>query len=270
MERRQLGSTGLTVPVIGMGTWQVLDVETSVADAHTDALVEAALAAGADFFDSSPMYGPAERLLGRALAGRRDDTAVATKVWAGTIGEAREQVEAALGYFGGRVELYQVHNLLNWHETLDLLEQLKEEGKVSAIGATHYSAGAFDELAEVMRTGRITAIQVPYNPREREVERTILPLAEELGLGVVVMRPFAKAGLLRRPLPEGALEPLAAFNVQTPAQALLKWVLSDPRCHVAIPATSKPERVTQNAAAGEPPWFGAEERAYVARLFGDL
>jgi aryl-alcohol dehydrogenase-like predicted oxidoreductase len=118
-----------------------------------------------------------------------------------------------------------------------------------------------------MKTGRITAIQIPYNPREREVEREILPLAAELGLGVVVMRPFGEGGLLRRVPPDSELKPLAAFGVKSWPQALLKWILSDPRCHVAIPATSKPERMRENAQAGAPPWFDAAARDYVARLF---
>jgi aryl-alcohol dehydrogenase-like predicted oxidoreductase len=117
-----------------------------------------------------------------------------------------------------------------------------------------------------MRTGRIQAVQVPYNPREREVERLILPLAAELGLGVVLMRPFGEGELMRRPPAPAALEPLAAFGVRTWAQALLKWGLSDPRCHVSIPATSRPERAAENAAAGQPPWFGKEERALVEKL----
>jgi len=139
---------------------------------------------------------------------------------------------------------------------------------VVAIGATHYQAPAFEELQAVMRTGRITAIQIPYNPIQREVEDTVLPLAADLDLGVVVMRPFAERGLLRRMPTEAELAPLAAFGVRTWPQALLKWILSDPRCHVAIPATSKPHRMTENAAAGNPPWFGAAEREYVSRLAG--
>jgi aryl-alcohol dehydrogenase-like predicted oxidoreductase len=118
-----------------------------------------------------------------------------------------------------------------------------------------------------MKTGRIGAIQIPYNPRQRDVERTILPLAADLGMGVIVMRPFGEGGLLRRPPAPGALAPLQAFGVATWAQALIKWILSDQRCHVTIPATSKPERAAENAAAGDPPWLGPEEREYVARLF---
>src|SRR3712207_6097510 len=117
-----------------------------------------------------------------------------------------------------------------------------------------------------MRSGRIGAVQVPYNPREREVERTILPLAEELGLGVVVMRPFGEGALVRRDPGPRALAPLRDFGVETWAQALLKWALSDARCHLAIPASSRPGRMTENAAAGEPPWLGPEEREHIARL----
>ena len=147
-----------------------------------------------------------------------------------------------------------------------MLEEMREAGHVRAIGATHYSASAFPALAAVMRSGRIEAVQVPYNPRQREVEREILPLAAELGLGVVVMRPFAEGDLLRRSPSEDRLAPLRPFGVATWPQALLKWILSDPRCHVAIPATSRPERMRENAAAGDPPWFGPDEREYVARL----
>lgn len=266
VEIRTLGSTGLQVPVVGMGTWRTFDVRGAAAEENARAVVDQALASGANFFDSSPMYGQAEQVLGKMLQGRRQAAMVATKVWASTQREGREQVVRALEWFGGHVELYQIHNLLNWREHLDMLEAFKGEGKIGAIGATHYSPRAFGELIAVMKTGRITAIQIPYNPVEREVEREILPLAAELGLGVVVMRPFAEGGLLRRTRTQAELEPLNRFGVHTWAQALLKWVLSDPRCHVAIPATSLPARMAENAAAGNPPWFGPGEREYVAKL----
>ena len=155
---------------------------------------------------------------------------------------------------------------MNWQGHLPLLESLRHEGLIAAIGATHYRAAAFSELATVMKTGRISVVQVPYNPAERDVERDILPLAADLGLGVVVMRPFGEGALLRSSPPASALQGLAAFGVHTWPQVLLKWILSDPRCAVAIPATSRPERMSENASAGDPPWFGPEERAYVARL----
>lgn len=265
MERRTLGKTGLKVPVVGLGTWQVLDVPPKQ-EVGAWAVVEAALEAGASFFDSSPMYGRAEGVLGRALSKRREKALVATKVWSSSAEDGAAQIRAALGYYGGWVDLYQVHNLLAWREQLPRLERERDAGRVRAIGATHYSPSAFGELEKVMRSGRISAIQVPYNPLEREVERRILPLAEELGLGVVVMRPFGEGALLRRTLSAGELEPFRAFGVQSWAQVLLKWILSDLRCHVAIPATSRPERVRENALAGNAPWFGAEERERVVRL----
>jgi aryl-alcohol dehydrogenase-like predicted oxidoreductase len=266
MGERPLGSSGLVVPAVGVGTWRTFDVRGEAAEANARAVVDAAVGVGATLFDSSPMYGEAERVLGRALSGRRSSATVATKVWTSSPSEARRQIDAALAFFGGRVDLYQVHNLVNWRDHLTALERLRDQGRVRAIGATHYSASAFPELEAVMRTGRITTIQVPYNPAQREVEARILPLAEELGLGVVVMRPFGEGRLFRRAPSDADLQPLRAYGVTTWAQALLKWILSDARCHVAIPATSKPLRVLENAAAASPPWLGPAERAYVTRL----
>jgi aryl-alcohol dehydrogenase-like predicted oxidoreductase len=266
MERRAFGQTGMLVPTIGMGTWRTFDVRGAVAEQHARTIVDTALAAGADFFDTSPMYGAAERVLGTTLRERRNAAQVATKVWASSLAEGRAQVERALGFFDGIIDLYQIHNLLNWREQLVFLEQQRDAGRVRAIGATHYNPSAFGELRRVIETRRIAAIQIPYNPLERAVEREILPLAAERGLGVVVMRPFGEGALMRRPPADEQLVPLRPFGVTTWAQALLKWVLSDPRCAIAIPATSRPERMAENAAAGDPPWFGAEERALVARL----
>jgi aryl-alcohol dehydrogenase-like predicted oxidoreductase len=266
MEQRDLGKTGLRVSVVGMGTWKTFDVYGEQAERNARVIVDTAIAGGSYFFDSSPMYGESERVLGGTLQGRREQVMVATKIWTPSASEGRAQAQRALQFFGDYIDLYQVHNLVNWTEQLAMLERLRDAGQVHAIGATHHQASAFPELRNVMQTGRITAIQIPYNPLQRDVERDILPLAAELNLGVVVMRPFAEGGLMRRVPSQAELEPLKPFGVTTWGQALLKWILSDPRCHVAIPATSQPERMAENAAAGDPPWFGSEERAYVARL----
>jgi len=266
MEHRELGRTGLRVPVVGMGTWHTFDVRGEAARQNARAVVDMAFNVGINFFDSSPMYGEAERVLGETLQGRRERALVATKVWASTRSEAKSQVKRALAFFGDYIDLNQIHNLLNWRGHLLMLERLRNAGQVRAIGATHYSSAAFTELRLVMQTGRITAIQIPYNPLEREVEREILPLASDLGLGVVVMRPFAEGELMSRIPSEAELAPLQPFGVTTWSQVLLKWILSDPRCHVAIPATRHPDHIAENAAAGDPPWFGPEERAFVARL----
>jgi len=266
VERRALGSSGLKVPVIGMGTWRTFDVRGVAAESTCRRIVAEALAAAANFFDSSPMYGQAERVLGRGLEGRRAEALVATKVWTPDDEEAERQVERSLQYAHGHLELLQIHNLVAWPARLDLLERVRDDGLVTAIGATHYDSHAFDELITVMRSGRISAVQIPYNPLEREVERTILPLAADLDLGVVLMRPFARGAVLSRWPKPSELAPLEPFGVRTWPQALLKWGLSDPRCTVAIPATSRKGRMTENAAAGDPPWYGPDERDFVTRL----
>jgi aryl-alcohol dehydrogenase-like predicted oxidoreductase len=265
MELRLFGKTDFQVPVIGMGTWQTFDVRGDAAERNARLIVEAALQAGANFFDSSPMYGQAERVLGAALANRRDEAFIATKVWAQTVQQGRSQIEQAFRLFGNRVDFYQIHNLLSWQEHLPVLEGLRDEGRIRAIGATHYSASAFDELKRVMKTGRISGIQIPYNPLERQVEREILPLAADLNLGVVVMRPLGGGGLVRKSVSATDLLPLKPFGVTSWAQALLKWAMSDLRCHVAIPATSHTNRMSENAAVSAP-WFGNEERKLVERL----
>jgi diketogulonate reductase-like aldo/keto reductase len=257
MEERRLG------PVVGLGTWRTFDGDVALARE----VVGAALSAGARVVDSSPMYGGAERSLGSALAGRRGEATVATKIWADSIEEGREQLQRQLGWFG-HVEIEQVHNLVLWREHLRWLERERDEGRVGRLGVTHYDPGAFDELAAALRTGRFATLQAPLNPRQRECERTLLPLAAELGVAVIVMRPLGSGALVARPPAASELAPLADFGIRTWAQALLKWALSDERADLVIPATTRPEAAAENAAAGSPPWFGPGERRLVERLAG--
>src|SRR4051794_20704991 len=155
MQLRELGAGGPKVSAVGMGTWQTLDTPEG-----RDDVVTAALDAGCTFVDSSPMYGEAERTLAQGLGARRDEAFVATKLWTPDDAEARRQANRAIDFYGGRVDLYQVHNLVGTAQRLDLLEFLRDDGKVRHLGATHYSPSAFDELESVMRSGRIQAIQI--------------------------------------------------------------------------------------------------------------
>jgi diketogulonate reductase-like aldo/keto reductase len=260
VEQRRLG------PVVGLGTYGTFDRDARLATE----VVGAALAAGSLAFDSSPMYGGAERSLGEALRDRRDGTTVATKIWTPSVEEGRRQYEAQRAFFG-RVEVEQVHNLVAWRDHLGWLEVERAEGRVDRLGVTHYSAAAFGELEIALRTGRFDTVQVPLNPLERECEERILPLAEQLGVAVIVMRPLGGAGrgrtgLLGRRLPARALDPLQPSGIETWPQALLAWALSDPRVDLVIPATSRPERAAENARAGSLASLGPDERAYVAGL----
>jgi diketogulonate reductase-like aldo/keto reductase len=256
MEERRLG------PVIGLGTWRTFGGDVDMARN----VVFAALESGVKLVDSSPMYGGAEGALGTALEGRRAGVEIATKIWARSVEEGREQFEAQLSWFGGHVEIEQVHNLVLWREHVAWLEVEREAGRVGRLGVTHYSPSAFSELAEAMRTKRFETVQLPYNPHERKCERVLLPLAAELGMSVIVMRPLGEGSLLRRAPAASELEPLRELGVETWTQALLKWALSDQRVDVAIPATRDPAHARENAAAGSPPWFGPDERALVERL----
>ena len=254
MEERKLGKTALRVPVIGMGTWQTFDT-----GADRSSIVEEALRVGISLFDSSPMYGRAEETLAGALDGRRGQAIIASKIWTGSASDGRAQADHALRLFG-RVEIYQVHNLVAWETQLRTLEQLKGEGKVLAVGATHYLPSAFDELCDVMRTGRLDMIQLPYNPRLRDAEERVLPLAAELGLGVLIHSPLRLGVLDRRPNSRR----LEEFGAKTLAQAVLKWIASDPRVSCVLTATKTPGRPTENAAAGEPPWLDQDQRERLA------
>jgi diketogulonate reductase-like aldo/keto reductase len=252
MEERRLG------PVVGLGTWNTLGPDQAAARD----VVGAALDEGCRVIDSSPMYGGAEAALAAALDGRRERADVATKIWASSVEEGREQLRRQLAWYG-RVEIEQIHNLVAWQGHLEWLEHERGDGRIGRLGVTHYSPGAFDELARALRTGRFDTVQVPLNPRERECERVLLPLAAELGVAVIVMRPLGEGSLVCRSQPP---EQLAALGVESWPQALLKWALSDDRVDVVIPATRDPEHARANAAAGSPPWFDAEQRRVVERL----
>jgi diketogulonate reductase-like aldo/keto reductase len=255
MEQRRLG------PVIGLGTWNTFDSDRVLAGV----VVGAALDAGYRLIDSSPMYGGAEESLGAALTERRRQAAVATKIWAGSVDEGRAQLEDQLGWFG-RVEIEQVHNLVAWEEHLPWLEEEQEAGRIDRLGVTHWQPSAFAELARALETRRFSVLQVPLNPLERDCERELLPLAAELDVAVLVMRPLGDKARLPHPPPEEALEPLGDFGVASWPQALLKWALSDERVDAVIPGSHNPEHVRENAAAGNPPWFGPEQRELVERL----
>jgi aryl-alcohol dehydrogenase-like predicted oxidoreductase len=260
MDRRRLGATGLEVPVVGLGTWATFDVGAD-GESTAMAVVDAAFDAGTRLVDTSPMYGRAEEVLASAIGVRRSDAIVATKIWASAPEEGRRQLETQIRLFG-RVEIEQVHNLVAWREHLPWLTEELERGQVGALGATARESSDLDELAILMRTGSIHTIQVPYNPHQREVEAAILPLAEELGIGVIVMRPFGEGSLLPGP----PLEAVEALGLGSWSEALLRWILSEPRIHCVIPATSRPANARANAAAGNPPLLDPDVRCRITEL----
>ena len=263
METRRLGRNGPELPVVGMGTWRVLDIPAA-RQAVADAVVTAGLDAGIQVVDSSPMYGRAEAALSAALGDRRREAFVATKVWTSSVSEGRGHFSRQLGWFGGRIDLLQVHNLVAWREHLEWMEPERSVGNIGRLGATTFQPSTFDTLERVMRTGRIHAIQVPLNPRERDAEARILPLAADLGLGVLVMRPFGEGGLLKRAFPPE----LASAGLSGWPDALLRWCLADPRVTAAIPATADPDHARANVEAASRPPLDPDLRDLIGRLAG--
>lgn len=271
MEHRTLGSTGLEVSVVGLGTWRTFDVplgDPGAVGACTD-VVSAALEAGMNLFDSSPMYGSAEDVLARALGNRRPQVMVATKLWTRSHERGVAQIEHALQLYD-YVDVYQIHNLAEWETFLPVLHGLKEEKKVRAVGVTHYAPSAFPEIMRIVESGRVDCIQIPYNAADRAAARDLLPLAHDSGIGVIVMSPLGSGDLVREMPPAKELEPLERYGVTTWAQALIKWIVSDPRVTTTIPATSRAQRAEEDACAGTPPMLPEDERERVAWLAGRL
>jgi diketogulonate reductase-like aldo/keto reductase len=256
MEERRLG------PVVGLGTWNTFGGDAGLARQ----VVSAAFEGGTRLFDSSPMYHGAEAALGAALAGLRNDAIVATKIWATSLEEGREQFARQLGWYDGRVDVEQIHNLVLWREHLEWLREEQDAGRVGKLGVTHYQRLAFGELAEALRTRAFQVLQIPYNPWERECERELLPLAAELGVAVIAMRPLGGSGEDRRRRIELTDAQRSELGGESWAEALLKWARGDERIDSVIPATKSPERARANARAGEGPRFTPEQRALVEQL----
>ncbi len=254
MQRRPIPASGESLPVIGLGTYRVFDVAPGSTEyARLPGVLEALFAAGGSVIDSSPMYGRAEETTGELLAaaGSRRQAFVASKVWVEGRDAGRRQMDASLRLLRAEpLDLMQVHNLVDWRNQLATLREWKQAGRIRYIGVTHYHASAYDELAAVLRAERLDFLQINYSLDEREAERLILPLAAERGLAVLINRPFGGGGLLRRlrdrPLPAWAAE----IEATSWAQLLLKFVLGQPAVTCVIPATSRPEHMADNAAAG--------------------
>ncbi len=252
----------LEVPVIGMGTAGSFDVPMSELDVRKQ-ILDNCISQGSNFVDTSPMYRRSEQVIGAAMEGKREKFQLATKVWCTGRDTAVKQMARSFELLKtDYIEVMQIHNLVDWRTHLPLLEEMKAEGKIGGIGLTHYSPEALPEMAEIMRTGRIDSIQISHNVMERQVEDVILPLAEEMNIGVIVMRPVGAGQLFSNLIEKPNLEPLKEFGIRTWGQALMAWLLADPRVTVLIPATRRPQRIIENAAAGDM-IIPSEMRSYI-------
>ena len=250
---RPIPRSGEKLPVIGVGTYATFDVGKGAGErGELGEVLRTLVNQGASVVDSSPMYGRAEGVVGDLAAelGLHRSLFIATKVW--TRGESAgiAQMEQSMRLLRApRIDLMQVHNLVDWKTHLKTLKSWKTQGSLRYIGVTHYHAGAFDDLMAVLRTREFDCVQFNYSMAEAEADRRLLPLCAELGVGVLINRPFSQGELFPR-VKGKALPPWAAdFDCTSWAQFFLKWILGHPAVTCAIPGTRRVAHLQDNLGA---------------------
>ena len=281
MNTRPIPSTKEALPVVGCGTWLGFDHRPGTPEyQRLSGVLDALFAAGGTVIDSSPMYGRSEETTGELLAasnqhakafsvagppqdekhplgGQRGHEVpsvgafLATKVWTSGREAGIAQMEQSFARLRTqRMDLMQVHNLVDWRTHLATLRAWKDQGRVRYIGITHYTASAYGEVESVLRAQKLDFLQINYSIDARDAEKRLLPLAAERGVAVIINLPFGGGGLLRRlrdkPLPDWAAE----IGCTSWAQVLIKFVLSHPAVTCTIPGTGRAEHMADNAAAG--------------------
>src|SRR5947209_10719123 len=252
--RRPVPASGEMIPVVGLGTWRVFDVGGSPSERRPlKDVLKSLVELGGRVVDSSPMYGAAESVVGDLASelAITDKLFLATKVWTSGRDAGVAQMEQSLKRLRAqRLDLMQIHNLLDWRTHLRTLREWKAAGRARYVGVTHYTSSAYDELERVLRGEPLDFVQVNYSLGEREAERRILPLARDRGIAVLVNRPFSEGGLFQRVRGQALPAWTAAFGCQSWAQFFLKWILAHPAVTCVIPATSRLEHLVDNMKAG--------------------
>jgi len=247
MLARTIPKTGEALPALGLGTWQTFDV--GEAPAERDPLREVLrrfFEGGGRLIDSSPMYGRSESVVGDLIRGTpwAREAFIATKVWTEGVGAGERQMAESERRMGGRLDLVEVHNLLDVNSHLPTLRAWKEERRI------RYIASAFEAMERILGSEHVDFVQLPYSVAVREAEKRLLPAAQATGTAVIAMRPFEGGSLFRearkKPLPPFAAE----FGAASWAQLFLKWILAHPAVTVVIPATSNPEHLSDDLKAG--------------------
>lgn len=269
---RAIPATGERVPISGLGTARTFDVDPDDpgAMAKRQAVLQAFFEGGGRVADTSPMYGHAETVLGRAASALEitGELFFATKVWTRGAEAGREQMRQSMERLGTEtVDLMQVHNLLDLRTHLDTLRAWKAEGRIRYLGVTHYTASHHDELAKLVETEALDFVQFNYNLAARNAEKRLLPACADNGVATLINEPFEKGTLFGRvseaPLPDVA----EALGCTSWAQLFLKYIFGHPAVTCAIPATSDPEHAAENVAAGRGPAPDADQRRRILAAF---
>jgi len=258
MLTRKIPSTSEALPVIGCGTWQTFDVGPGAAErAPLAEVLKTLFEAGGAAIDSSPMYGRSEGVVGDLLAdGKsrglgRDRAFIATKVWTTGREAGIAQMKRSMELLRiDRIDLMQIHNLVDWQTHLATLRAWKSEGRVRLVGVTHYTESAHDTLLAVLKREKFDFVQINYAVDDRGVEQKLLPFAKDNGIAVMINQPFGGGGLLRKLLARKLPDWAGEIGCTSWAQILLKFVLAHPAVTCVIPGTSKPEHMRDDIQAG--------------------
>ncbi len=254
MIQRAIPSSGEKLPVIGLGTSRVFDVGSSEAERRPlEDVLALFLKNGGKLVDSSPMYGRAEAVIGE-IAGKlklRDSLFLATKVWTTGREEGIKSMEHSLDLLGRKkLDLIQVHNLVDLPTQLATLREWKKEGRVRYIGVTHYTESSQAEVARVLEKEQLDFVQINYSLMEREAEKRVLPVAKDRGVAVLVNRPLGRGDLFDRVRGKALPDWAAELDCNSWAQFFLKWIVANPTVTCAIPATSNPRHLEDDLLGG--------------------
>lgn len=251
---RPIPIDGRALPVIGLGTWRTFDVGAdATAKANLGRLLARFAGTGGTLVDSSPMYGSAEDVVGELVARHdlRKHLFLATKVWTqGRAAGIAQMEESRRRLKSPRIDLMQIHNLVDWKQHLPMLRTWKAEGRIGYLGISHYAAGAYGEVEAVLRKEQIDFLQINYSLLEQEAAQRLLPLAMERGVAVIANRPFAEGALFSHARDRALPEEASALGCRSWAQVFLRWILAHPAVTCAIPASSKLDHLEDNMAAG--------------------
>ena len=269
---RPIPVDGRRLPVVGLGTWQTFDAGTdAAARANLGGVLARFVELGGTVADSSPMYGSSESVLGDLAErdGLHPQLFLATKVWTRGRAAGIAQMEESLRRLRSpRIELMQIHNLVDWKQHLPVLRAWKAEGRIRYLGITHYTASAYGEVEAVLRTEKLDFLQINYSLLEQESAQRLLPLAADRGVALIANRPFAEGALFQqvkgRDLPAEAL----ALGCRSWAQLFLRWILAHPAVTCAIPASNKLAHLEDNMAAALGPLPDLAEQKALTRMAG--
>ena len=271
MLKRVIPSSGEEMPVIGLGTSRVFDIERSKNELNVrEKILDIFYENGGRLIDTSPMYGMSEEIIGITAKKyiEKNRFFLATKVWTEGRENGMRQIEESFQKMrADKISLIQVHNLLDWKTQIKTLRSLKDEGRIDYIGITHYKSNAFDEMIKIMKAEKVDFAQFNYSMGEREAEQKILPFCKDNGIATLINRPFMRGRLFREAQEKKLPSWVSDYDIDSWGQFFLKYIISHDAVTNIIPATSKPKNMLDNAKAGMGRMLGKKAKKRMLEVF---